>query len=456
VIACYPIEAQGTIKGNTTLVFNDSSYSSKSIGFKSYGFDTAGLGTSAAGASSKITPDSSPKQQDNIKGSVTIPVVPELKEGTTTAETEVTNDTLSKALKLAVADNNGVKTVVIGVQKVAGATEYVQKLPASALTGTDAKKVIEISTPVGTINAAGNMFTDAQTKGIRNISLKIGIVDKDKLKLSQAAKDAIGNRPVIELSAVADNKILDWSNPDASVEISFKYSEESKDPQYTTVWYIDGSGKAVPVPNATYKVSTRMITFRTTHFSNYAIVYNHKTFGDLQNYSWAKQSVEVLASKGILEGKGENSYAPSANVTRADFLMYLVRALGLSAKFDNNFDDVKNSDSYYEAIGTAKKLGITDGTGNNKFNPDAAITREDMMVFSVKALKAAGKIHDTGKLTDLSKFNDKSKISTYAVEGVATLVKMGIAQGSNKCINPKGNTTRAETACIIYRIIKLV
>ena len=130
----------------------------------------------------------------------------------------------------------------------------------------------------------------------------------------------------------------------------------------------------------------------------------------------------------------------------------LVRALELKASFDGNFDDVKASDYYYDAVGTAKKLGIIEGVGDNKFDPKAGITREDMMVMAAGAMEAAGKIKDDADISVLSAYTDSASISSYAAASVAALIKNGIIEGDDSLINPGGNTTRAETAVVIYRI----
>ena len=61
--------------------------------------------------------------------------------------------------------------------------------------------------------------------------------------------------------------------------------------------------------------------------------------------------------------------------------------MGVDAKVDGNFDDIDKDAYYYEEIGKAKMLGITYGIGNNKFSPDASITRQDMMVLTERALR---------------------------------------------------------------------
>ncbi len=114
---------------------------------------------------------------------------------------------------------------------------------------------------------------------------------------------------------------------------------------------------------------------------------------------------------------------------------------------------MKSTDYFYNEVGIAKKLGIVKGIGDNKFNPNEYITRQDMMVMIANALKVAGKISTTGTAGDLKPYKDASEVSGYAVEAVATLIKEGIIKGNDdNTINPLGNATRAEVGVIIYRI----
>jgi len=178
-----------------------------------------------------------------------------------------------------------------------------------------------------------------------------------------------------------------------------------------------------------------------------------KTFEDIANYPWAKEAIETLATLGIIKGTSETTFEPGKNITRADFITLLVRTLKLTGEVVSNFDDVQQGLYYYEPIGIAKQLGIVQGVGDNKFNPTANITRQDLMVMVARALKLTNKITTTGTFEDIQTFNDASQVASYAIEGVATLIKEGIVQGTtDNLINPHGNATRAETAVIVYRI----
>jgi hypothetical protein len=177
-----------------------------------------------------------------------------------------------------------------------------------------------------------------------------------------------------------------------------------------------------------------------------------KAFDDLKAVPWAKDSIEVLASKGILKGTSDKEYSPRPYVTRADFLYSLIRTLGVDAVDDGNFDDISEDAYYYKELGIAKKLGITNGTGSNKFSPDAHITRQDMMVLTERALRLVKRLKQQGSADELQQFADRSLVAAYAVNSVATVVKEGLIIGSGGKVDPLGNTSRAEAAVFLYRI----
>jgi len=370
-----------------------------------------------------------------------------------TAVSRITKDYMEQAMELAKQNEEGVKEVILEVASLEEARTYVQEFPSDILTADDRDKVIYITTSIAEIAVPGNMFNANEIGSEDNISISIGLADTEGME--ESVKSQIGDRPVIELKAMAGEKIINWNNPDAPVVVSIPYTpteEELKDPEHIVVWYVDGQEKAIPVSNGRYDPDTGKVTFTITHFSKYAIAYVKKTFSDIDSYSWAKKPIEVMASKGVIAGTSATTYSPGQNITRADFITLLVRALELKADFDENFDDIKPSDYYYEAIGTAKALGITSGVGGNKFNPREEISRQDMMVLVARALKIAKKIDTSGTAEDIAAYKDKDDVADYAVEGVATLVKEGIIQGNGDRINPKGYATRAEIAVVIYTI----
>lgn len=180
--------------------------------------------------------------------------------------------------------------------------------------------------------------------------------------------------------------------------------------------------------------------------------YAAKTFTDLAGYEWAKMQIEALASMEIINGTSETTFSPGMNITRADFICMLVRALNLNEVIDSNFSDIPTTAYYYKEVGIAKKLGIAMGKGDNLFMPKENISRQDMMVIISRAMKISGKKLDESA-SDLSGFKDSNKVAAYAVNAAAQLIKAGIVMGNDGNINPAGTATRAETAVIMYRIL---
>lgn len=373
------------------------------------------------------------------------------------AEAAVASDLLDKLFNMAQEDNNGIKKVIVEVPEISGAKTYTVKFDAADLTNAgNAKKQVDLRTPVTNIIIPGNIFAQSALSSAKKIEISIGTVDKSTIDAS--LKSEIGDRPVIELSVTVDGKAVKWENHNAPVTISLKYNPgelELKDPEHIVVWYIDGSGKGISIPSGRYDSKTGMVTFTTTHFGKYAVAYVNTTFSDITGMKWAKNEIEVLASKGIINGISGNKFSPNSNVTRADFIVYLVKALNLDVKVDSNFSDVEKSRYYYEAAGIAKKLGIIIGTGKNTFDPDKPISRQDMMVITARALSIAKNETINGSSKDLSGYKDASSVASYAVDSVAALVKKDIIRGSNGNINPKGSVTRAQAAVVIYRLYNM-
>ncbi|MOA19708.1 Endo-1,4-beta-xylanase A precursor [compost metagenome] len=132
----------------------------------------------------------------------------------------------------------------------------------------------------------------------------------------------------------------------------------------------------------------------------------------------------------------------------------LVDILELSADANNNFHDVAEDAHYFRQIAIAKALGLATGAGNNHFYPESEISRQDMIVLIDRALKIAGKAPSQGDKSDLDSFADVEKISGYALESIASLVREGIISGTGSGIDPKGTTTRAQAAVVLYNLYK--
>lgn len=381
------------------------------------------------------------------------PAAPVVEGQKVTMQATVNNGTaMVKVADLAKAKELIEKNVTLDIPAVQGVKSYSVGLPAAALTGGTKDNKLTISTEFGQVVISGNMLTGTPESSGKEVSLEIGKGDKSGLPAE--VKAALGDRPIIQLSLKTDGKETAWSNPGAPVTVSVPYqpsADELKNPERIVIRYIDGNGNVLTVPSGRYDSKTGMVTFTTTHLGDFAVAYVSKTFTDLRKAAWAKNAVEVLASKDILKTEG-GEFHPSTEITRADFLYSLVRALGLTAKVNGNFSDVQENAYYYNEIGMAKALGITNGLDNGSFGSALKITRQDMMVLTERALKLEKKLNSQGTAADLERFSDKSKVASYAVNSVAAMVKEGLIEGSGNKVNPAGNTTKAEAAVFLYRL----
>lgn len=345
----------------------------------------------------------------------------------------------------------GASTVIM--PSIPGVEAYELGVPADSLSGSQGEGKLVFSTGKGSVIIPANMLSGVP--GINGRIAGIIIGQGDKSGLPEKVKTAIGDRPLVQLTLTLDEVQADWNNPDASVTVSIPYTpteDELEDPEHIVVWYIDGNGNAVSVPSGRYDASTGTVTFATTHFSHYAVAYVTRVFDDLDNVAWAKKQIEVLAAKGIMDGKATGEFEPQAAITRAEYVSALVRVLGVNATPEGRFDDVEEGSKYCNEISIAKKLGITNGVGNNEFEPDAAITRQDMLVMTERALRSLSKLNETGALADLDRFTDKAEVRDYAIASIAALVSEGLVEGSNNKLNVGAPATRAEAAVFLYRI----
>ncbi len=414
--------------------------------------NTNGNNGGNGGSSGGTATPSQPKPSEPVSGVIK----PEVKVVNGVATAAISGDSLKKALdQAAPAGNNGKKQVVIEVPTQANATSYEVQLPAQSLKG-QGNFVILLKTEHGVIEIPSDMLSN-MTENAEHVSIRIAKASMDKL--DAASREAIGSRPVIDLSMAAGGKVIEWSNPQAPVTVSIPYAPtaaELSHPDSIVIWYIADNGSVSPVPNGRYDATSGSVVFRTTHFSIYAVAHVSKTFSDLQHVPWAKQAIEAMAARDVIKGAVENGFSPAVSIKRADFIALLVSGLELKDTVQGDaapFSDVQPTADYSDELAIAKELGIVTGYADNTFKPDSPISRQEMMVLTTRAMKAAGK--QTEGSVALDAYSDAAQIAEYAKASAAALVKAGIVNGKNGKIAPAEDLTRAEAAVIMYRIWKL-
>lgn len=199
------------------------------------------------------------------------------------------------------------------------------------------------------------------------------------------------------------------------------------------------------------------VTVKSSNASGVFVAALHPvSFGDSSSH-WAKNEIEMLASRLILTGQSNDTFAPQKSVSRAEFAAMLIRSLGLIAESTTKtFSDVSDLSWYTADARAAAALGLVQGYEDGTFRPNAPITREQMAVMAARALKlmnlGAG---ESGVNPATNAFTDAAAISSWAKEAVNVLTAKGIMKGrSASSFAPGSDTSRAEAAVILTRLLK--
>ncbi|ANF95158.1 C25 family peptidase C-terminal domain-containing protein [Paenibacillus bovis] len=180
-------------------------------------------------------------------------------------------------------------------------------------------------------------------------------------------------------------------------------------------------------------------------------------FVDVNN-SWAKANIDRLQDLGILNGVGNNKFDPNAVITRAQFTQMINNLLQLNGTSAGtaSYKDVQANDWHHDAISAVSATRITDGYTDGTYQPDKQITREEMAHIisnTLNYLDPAGSFAADSAQT-LNAFSDKKQVSNWAKDTLATGVKEKIIMGRpNGKIAPGANATRAEAATVIARLM---
>ena len=173
-------------------------------------------------------------------------------------------------------------------------------------------------------------------------------------------------------------------------------------------------------------------------------------FTDLDSHAWAADAINELAENGIIKGTTATTYSPANNITRADFALLLVRAFELESDNNENFADVTVTDYFAPELAIARNTGIVNGIGDNKYAPKNTITRQDMMVIVYRALQKLG----VELSSDDVDYPDYGDVALYAQDAIRALITSKLVNGKSGYIAPNDYTTRAEVAVLLKRILE--
>lgn len=190
--------------------------------------------------------------------------------------------------------------------------------------------------------------------------------------------------------------------------------------------------------------------------------YDASVMTDIANH-WGKEYITWSMEQNLFLGTSDTEFSPDGFMTRGMFMTVLGRMAGIDSVayddwyLDTLYQDVDPNLYYAPYINWATRLGIAKGMGEGKFMPEEWVTREQIAAFLVRY--ASIYHYNLTTVTDLvvDGFADGAKVSSYAVDAVEAMRVTGIVIGRDNgngtyYFAPTENTTRAETATILYRL----
>jgi hypothetical protein len=384
------------------------------------------------------------------------------------ATAAISKDEISAAITSAVesakkAGENVKAEIQITVKGADNASSVETTIPKDSITELNEKiDVVTIKTPVTDISLDKDTIKtlSAEANGDVKITIsKLGAADI--ANLDEKIRAEIGEKPVFDFSIKSGSKTI--SEFDGKVTVTVPYTATDQElADGLVVYYINDQGSLEIIKNCVYDEKSKTMTFTTQHFSKFAIGYKDIDFTDVSSH-WAKDYITYLAARDVISGMTQATFAPNANITRAQFVQILANLSGadLSSYGDNqasSFSDVEENAWYAKAAAWAADKGIATGVksedGSTNFDPDANISRQDMAVMILRYTEKVGGYSLTAT-SNAAVFSDDSQIADYAKEAVTQLQQAGLLNGkTSSTFAPKNNATRAESAKMISMLIE--
>lgn len=170
-------------------------------------------------------------------------------------------------------------------------------------------------------------------------------------------------------------------------------------------------------------------------------------FSDVASDDWFCEAVQYVFDNGMMNGVGNDSFAPDSNLTRGMVAQVLYNLEDAPEAGSDAFGDVEAGQWYADAVNWAAANDIVSGYDDSTFGPQKDITREQMaqILYNYAVFKG----YDVSAQGDLSAFEDGSETSDWALPAMKWAVGSGLLQGYAGRLNPDGTATRAEVAQIL-------
>ncbi|TXK80368.1 DUF2252 family protein [Paenibacillus sp. N3.4] len=380
-------------------------------------------------------------------------------DGKPVAQTKVDDQTINDALKN--SKNGQLKLVVDPSMSADKTTVLMGNGALQKVVSDNSIKSISITTK------SGSYELPVKQIHLQDLASKLG-VSQDKVTIeiaiskNNAAADkanASGQKTIgaIEFTvkaSSADGKSTEVSSFTQYVPRTIK-SEGALNGRNVAAVRVETDNKGntmyQPVP---FTISGTETTIYSRTNSTYLLLDNQVSFGDVTHH-WAKDDIERMASKMVVQGVSKDEFQPEKAVTRAEFASLIARTLGLKAVTSptNRFTDVRSGDWFEGQVYAVVEAGIVGGYENQLFLPNQPISRQEMAVMIYRAMNFAG-FDNSSRTGEKVAFADEKLFGDWAKEAISVIADKKIVEGvTSNHFDPTATATRAQCAVILNRML---
>ena len=333
------------------------------------------------------------------------------------------NDSGATSTLVTAVSGNGESVSINGQDLSTGGSATVA-IPNSGTTDI----VVKIGAKTYTLTILRNSGTGGMTGGGGGSSSPSYSITVDKTKN--------GTITVSPRNASHGDTVTITATPDKGYELD-------------TLKVLDKDGDKVKLTEKNGKYTFKMPSGKVTIKASFVEEVPEQIFKDVPANAYYYEAVKWAQEKGITGGIGNGLFGPNDPCTRAQLVTFLWRAAGSPAPKNTGtaFGDVKLGSFYEQAVAWAVENGITGGTGEGMFSPDATCTRAQSVTFLYRASGSPA-------VSDKAEFSDVSTTAFYA-DAVAWAAKKGITTGIGGGLFGSGNDcTRGQIVTFLWRCKK--
>ncbi|MFC5987238.1 S-layer homology domain-containing protein [Marinicrinis lubricantis] len=353
------------------------------------------------------------------------------------------------------AAKNGIVTV-----EVTEAGEIVLPANAAELLGSHR---LQVKKQGVTLNLPSSLLQQLQDQAGEAAEQGVIVLQVEPIQLAQGVLQ--NQHPAVTLSLAGQAYELDmyWTDNsrkvrlnhfDQGIEVTLPYENHGVDEALISLYYLNESTMKWEYVGGVVNADAKTVTSELSHFSKYAVLEWNYSFQDVPYHHWAASTIRAMAAKQLIQGTTGNRFEPDRPVTRAEFASLLDRVLQLpDAQGAAPFTDVADGAWYADSVMKAYESGLVSGSGFGRFEPQRAISREEMAVMLVRAYEYRSVMASGAETSYNATFKDKEEMSAWAVPYIHTALHYGLMNGRSVLLfSPAQSVTRAEMAQALYNL----